>query len=177
MKQQRGIPRPAVAVLAMAFVFVAFAGGILKASAQAGGTDLPSPGLPVAPGLHAAIGGEWTGKYVCAQGVTGVRLVLSEDGSRALFHFFAVADNPGVPEGCFSMSGLFESSGNSLRLKADKWILRPRNYITVNISGTVDASGQSFSGRLLGARGCTEIFLTHVASSRPLPNACARALP
>src|ERR1035437_195532 len=36
--------------------------------------------------------GEWSGKYVCGQGVTGVQMIFSEDGSRALFHSYALPE-------------------------------------------------------------------------------------
>ena len=183
MKQKRWktrLARPIVVSLITAFVFVVSVAGVPAASAQTpnpGVAVAPSPGAPVTPGVSASIGGEWTGKYVCAQGVTGARLVLSEDGSRALFHFFALPENPAVAEGCFSMSGTFDPSSRSLSLKAGKWIVRPHNYVTANVSGTIDATGQNFSGRVIGAAGCTNVFLSHTVGARSLPNGCARALP
>ena len=59
-------------------------------------------------------GGEWTGKYVCGQGVTGARLILSEDGSRGVFHFYALPENPGVPEGCYQVTGIFNNVTGAL---------------------------------------------------------------
>src|SRR3569832_2071949 len=47
--------------------------------------------------------GEWTGKYVCGQGVTAIRLVVvptGAGGAQAVAHFFATPENPRVPEGC-----------------------------------------------------------------------------
>ena len=53
------------------------------------------------------VGGEWTGKYVCRQGVTGARLILSEDGSRGVFYFHPIPENPRIAEGCYQVTGIF----------------------------------------------------------------------
>src|SRR3978361_2363779 len=73
-------------------------------------------------------GGEWTGEYVCNQGVTGARLILSEDGSHGLFHFYALPDNPRVPEGCYRVTGVFNNANGGLAIIPGEWYLRPRNY-------------------------------------------------
>ncbi len=146
-----------------------------------GAPDIPNaPAAPsAAPSAPArgGIGGEWSGRYFCAQGVTGAQLIFSDDGARALFHFYAVPENPGVPEGCFAMSGFFEPVGRTLNLTAGQWIVRPRNFRTANVSGLFDANRQNFLGRLLGPPGCSVIALTRAPSPRPLPNACERGLP
>jgi hypothetical protein len=120
---------------------------------------------------------EWSSKYNCRQGVTGVHVVLSEDGSRALFHFYGVPENPGVPEGCFTMSGFFDPVSRKLSLNADKWIVRPRNYMTADVSGDLAADGQNFAGHIVGVSGCTNILMSRAPSPRPLPAACEPALP
>lgn len=166
----------------MAFLAAAFAGWLSPAMAQSqnlGGALRAlqgSPG-PAAQPAGRTMSGEWSGKYNCRQGVTGVHVVLSEDGSRALFHFYGVPENPGVPEGCFTMSGSFDAASGKLNLNADKWIVRPRNYMTADVSGELDASGQNFAGRIVGVSDCSNILMSRAPSPRPLPNACARALP
>jgi hypothetical protein len=135
----------------------------------------PTP-LPPVPGLLTPIAGEWSGQYTCGGGVTGLRLALSKDGSRALFYFFPLPQNPNIPEGCFTMSGYFQPIANSLNLKATKWILRPKNFVTVDMSGTLDNTGQNFSGRIFGPS-CTQFSLTHRAIDRPMPNLCESVRP
>src|ERR1700712_940649 len=81
-------------------------------------------------------GGEWTGKYVCNQGVTGARLILSEDGSHGLFHFYALPDNPRVPEGCYQGTGVFNSTTGALAIIPGDWYLKPRGYTGAAFSGT-----------------------------------------
>jgi hypothetical protein len=169
----------AAACLPMALLAAAFASWVSPASAQTqdpGGALRALQGVPPATDQRT-MSGEWSGKYVCRQGVTGARLVLSEDGSRALFHFYGLPENPGVPEGCFSMSGFFDQASGELNLTAGKWIVRPRNYMTANVAGNLDANGQNFVGRILGPAGCSNIFLARAPAPRPLPSACERALP
>jgi hypothetical protein len=123
-------------------------------------------------------GGEWTGKYVCGQGVTGAHLILSGDGSRGLFHFYALPDNPRVPEGCFQVTGVFNSETGALAiLPTGTWYLKPRNYLPAAFSGTVDQRGENFSGKITGLAGCASIFLSRAAPTLPLPSVCARGLP
>jgi hypothetical protein len=120
--------------------------------------------------------GEWTGKYVCAQGVTAIRLVVKPTGAggaRAVAHFFATPENPRVPEGCFALTGLFDQVSGEFALRSNRWIVRPRNYSMPNMSGTVDAAGKAFGGRMSGVKGCSTFSLTREPVGRPLPSACA----
>ena len=102
----------------------------------------------------------WTGMYVCAQGATAVTLTVQPtgqgNGADALFHFKADRSNPGVPEGCFAMSGTYDS--RHLRLHATDWIVRPPGYLTVDVSADVGPDGQSASGAVTGP-GCTRLPL------------------
>src|ERR1700709_808792 len=109
--------------------------------------------VPAAAQLRLA-GGEWTGKYVCGQGVTGSRLILSEDGSRGVFHFFGLPENPRVPEGCFAVTGVFNSTTGALAIIPGAWYLKPRNYLPAAFNGTVDQGGQNFEGKIVGLAGC-----------------------
>jgi len=55
--------------------------------------------------------GYWRGTYECAQGVTGANLTIRQGFGTAIdavLHFYAVPQNPGVPTGCFKMSGRFD---------------------------------------------------------------------
>jgi len=122
-------------------------------------------------------GGEWTGKYVCRQGVTGARLILSDDGSRGVFHFFPLPENPRVPEGCFQVTGVFNSTSGALAVIPGTWYLKPRNFVSVTFNGTVDERGQNFEGRIVGLDGCASVFLSRAAPTQPLPSVCARGLP
>jgi hypothetical protein len=122
-------------------------------------------------------GGEWTGKYVCRQGVTGARLILSEDGSRGVFHFYPIPENPRVPEGCFQVTGVFNRSSGALAIIPGAWYLKPRNYLPAAFNGTVDERGENFEGKIVGLEGCASVFLSRAAPTLPLPSVCARGLP
>ena len=71
----------------------------------------------------------------------------------------------------------FDPASGALNLTAGKWIVRPHNYMTANVSGNLDPTGQIFAGRILGPAGCSNIVLARIPSPRPLPNACERGLP
>jgi hypothetical protein len=122
-------------------------------------------------------GGEWTGKYVCKQGVTGAHLILSEDGSRGVFHFYPLPENPRVPEGCYDVTGVFNAASGALAIIPGTWYLRPRRYSSAAFSGIVDERGENFAGRITGLDGCAAVFLSRAAPIFPLPPACTRALP
>ena len=122
-------------------------------------------------------GGEWTGKYVCKQGVTGARLILSNDGSRGVFHFFPLPENPRVPEGCFQVTAVFNNSTGALAVIPGTWYLKPRNFTSVTFSGSVDARSENFEGKIVGLDGCASVFLSRAAPTRPLPSVCAPGLP
>lgn len=180
------IARAIVIGLAVTASFAAALPGSIASAEDALHALRDAPGIPNAPAAPSAapsapapgaIGGEWSGKYFCGQGVTGVQLIFSDDGSRALFHFYAVPENPDVPEGCFTMAGFFDPNTSTLNLTAGQWLVRPHNYRTANVFGLVDADGQNFLGHLIGPPGCSIITLTREASPRPLPNACERGLP
>ncbi len=123
------------------------------------------------------IAGEWTGSYVCAQGVTAMRLVVKPSGGqelRALMHFFAAPDNPDVPEGCFTLTGTFDRNGD-LDLHQNEWIIQPPGYRMIGFEGELNRDGTLFRGRVVGPPGCTRFRLTREKVARPLPEACEKA--
>jgi hypothetical protein len=132
--------------------------------------------IPAAAQSRSA-GGEWTGKYVCGQGVTGARLILSEDGSRGVFHFYALPENPGVPEGCYQVTGIFNNATGALAVVPGSWYLQPHRYQSAAFSGIVDERSQNFAGKIIGMSGCASVFLSRAAPTLPLPSVCARGLP
>lgn len=180
------VKRPGVARLALVLLVCALAvctGCTTAALAQDSDALRALRGVPTEPGKAPGspakidVSGEWSGRYSCGQGITGVRVVLSPDGSRGLFHFYAVPENPRVPEGCYRVSASFQPGNRILTITAGSWIVRPRHYASANVTGFVDPDGQGFIGRIVDLAGCTVIVMKHEPSSRSLPNACARGLP
>lgn len=96
------------------------------------------------------LNGVWIGSYTCEQGLTKLRLDIEARNSEdidAIFSFSEHSNNPGTPSGSFTMKGNLDASG-LLNLSATRWIDRPLNYLTVNLSGKV-SSNQSISGEVL----------------------------
>jgi hypothetical protein len=113
--------------------------------------------------------GYWSGHYACAQGVTGLTLsVTAGSGSRvhALFHFYADASNPTVPEGCFEMDGTFDPATHHMELRAGSWLLRPYGYVTVDLSGQLSSGDAIMGGKVIGPF-CTWFQLRPAAAGGP----------
>ena len=111
--------------------------------------------------------GQWSGTYVCAQGLMALDLSMEEaDGGRttALFHFSPDPINPHVPEGCFTMAGHFYAAGRWLILQPGEWLIRPPRYVTVGLDGLLDPLTGVISGRVTGAPGCTRFTLRRVSA-------------
>jgi hypothetical protein len=105
--------------------------------------------------------GLWRGTYVCYQGVTGIYLTVrraSDDDVTAIFKFFAVPENPGVPDGEYDMTGWPGPQFNHLQLYYNKWIKAPPGYLMVGLDGDYDEATGEFSGRVRGP-GCTRFIL------------------
>jgi hypothetical protein len=141
------------------------------------GVSLVFAGTP-AVAQDSRYGGEWTGKYLCGQGVTAIRLVVvptGAGGARAVGHFFPTAENPRVPEGCWALTGLFDQVSGEFSLRKAHWIVRPRGYAMVDLNPRIDAKGEVFGGRLSGVKNCTTFSLTRAPVSLPMPPRCAAA--
>lgn len=138
--------------------------------------------LTAAPALAQGGGltGYWQGRYDCAQGITGVTLTIREsmDGeAEGLFLFYAVAENPGVPTGCYRLRGRYDPASREVRLVSDEtqWLWRPENYVTVNFVGRMEASGGRMRGIVQGP-GCTAFDLRRVEDAPPAPEPCVGAM-
>jgi hypothetical protein len=124
--------------------------------------------------------GYWRGTYRCGQGLTGVNLTIRQGfGSAfdAVFHFYAVPQNPGVPTGCFRMRGRIDPYTRQFNLTSDdsQWIIRPPDYIVANASGTVAPDGRSMSGKI-ESDSCSTLELQRIDKPPLAPAKCADAL-
>ncbi len=124
--------------------------------------------------------GYWRGTYDCAQGLTGINLTIRQSfgtAVEAVFHFYAVPQNPGVPTGCFKMSGRLDPATREFVLESDesRWLVRPPDYVVVNFHGILGADGRSMRGRVEGP-GCTQFGLRRLDSPPPAPDPCTTAL-
>ena len=148
--------------------------GLATTSLQA--LERDGAGIPLEPGRvsspaaePAALSGTWTGSYVCAQGQTGLSLVMyaAADGTlAATFNFYAAPDNPSVPLGSFTMTGTYSADG--INLTRSRWITQPLDYVMVNLSsGPLAGNGTLLVGKVTapGISGCTKFNLRKSASS------------
>lgn len=123
-----------------------------------------------------AVSGTWEGSYVCGQGDTALTLILRPRRNRGelngLFHFHGSASNPGVLEGCFTMTGSADSQNHRIRLSAGTWLLQPFGYVTVDLAGRLEPGADRLSGQVIGPL-CQGFKLRRVkASSAQIPSAC-----
>ena len=124
---------------------------------------------------ETSIIGPWVGTYTCGQGLTGISLTITEarEGrAEALFHFYAVPENPGVPTGCFLQSGTYNAETRRVTLRGGRWLLQPPDYVTVGFSGQLDRAGRRLTGKVIGPRGCTAFRMERRAESASVPAAC-----
>ncbi|WP_341528969.1 hypothetical protein WKK05_06485 [Nostoc sp. UHCC 0302] len=118
----------------------------------------------------AFLNGTWQGTYLCAQGLTNLKLVIAAKSTTdidAVFLFSAHASNPTVPSGSFRMKGIYTIFNspeipNTLELKASSWISRPSGYITVDLQGNVSPSDKKMVGNVLNAPGCSKFDVVKV---------------
>ena len=124
--------------------------------------------------------GYWRGTYDCAQGLTGLNLTVRQffgDSVEAVFHFYAVPQNPGVPTGCFKMSGRLDPATGEFFLESDesRWLVQPPNYVVVNFRGMLSRDGRAMRGQVDGP-GCTRFALQRLERPPLAPEACTSAL-
>lgn len=107
--------------------------------------------------------GSWRGVYTCAQGKTGVDIDITPPSGgtiNGVIHFYALADNPGVPDGSYSVSGAAPMPGDyRLALYPETWIQKPPGYVMVGVDLEVTADALAMGGSLIGAPGCTTVIL------------------
>ncbi|MFJ5532947.1 protein kinase [Streptomyces sp. NPDC093261] len=120
-------------------------------------TTSPPDDTPSSPAANVVgLSGQWSGSYVCNQGITGLVLTIEQhdDGTaEAVFAFYPAPSNPQVPRGSFAMAGTVQNG--VLTLRATHWINQPPGYLTVDLQGSYDTSTPNhLDGRIYGPN-CT----------------------
>ncbi|MEJ1977450.1 MAG: hypothetical protein WDN49_16470 [Acetobacteraceae bacterium] len=136
-----------------------------------------SLGLGAPPLLAEDTGpaGRWQGAYICAQGLTALEVTIEQAAHgrlRALFHFSAAPSNPLVPEGCFLMDGRYDPASRTVTLDPGDWLLQPEGFVTVGLSGVLDATGRVLSGNVTLVPLCTTFTLSRTQAAPALPAPC-----
>ncbi|MEO6863703.1 MAG: hypothetical protein ABI180_19530 [Microcoleus sp.] len=125
--------------------------------------------LPQSPSISSQLQlltGTWEGTYVCAQGLTRLKLVIAANSTteiNAVFTFFPHPSNPSVPSGSFRMIGTYTNFNSReipglLELKGTTWIIRPSGYMTVDLRGNLFTSDNRIIGDVI-AGGCSKFDL------------------
>ena len=105
------------------------------------------------------IAGDWTGKYICTQGITALRLSIAQGAGEtitATFSFGPLPENPEVPKGAYRMTGTYDPASRHMTLSGVKWIHAPPDYVMVGLDGRMAASGEKISGYVPDLFGCTD---------------------
>lgn len=114
----------------------------------------------VAPLAHAQdVTGDWTGRYICNQGVTALHLIIQNADKPgaiiATFSFGPPPENPGVPKGMYVMRGKYDRTTHRVTLQGERWMKQPAGYIMVALDGKVSVDGDKIVGRIPDMLGCT----------------------
>lgn len=117
--------------------------GTTSATAATGGATVVATAeivLRTTNGYRVSGHSVWEGRYVCLQGVTGLTLELTGSGGpsvAAVFRFYAVPENPTVPSGSYSLTGLVRGDG-TIDLTPERWFEQPPGYVMVGMTGLLD---------------------------------------
>ncbi len=108
----------------------------------------------------------WQGRYICAQGPTGLALTLDLGGGRAsaVFDFGALPENPTVPSGRYLVAGSALVHGDGVvdvALAPDRWIAQSPGYVMVGLVASIDPGGRVLRGRIENPD-CTGVELFRV---------------
>lgn len=107
----------------------------------------------------------WEGTYICAQGLTAVKLILDAKPTgeaTAIYEFGPVASNASVPEGSFEMTGKLTAIGQSEFIgdfTPAAWIKHPPTYVSVAI--TIEAKGSDMEG-VIASPNCRDFKVRRV---------------
>ncbi|MBY0360965.1 MAG: hypothetical protein K2X45_03595 [Phreatobacter sp.] len=167
--------RPTILALACLSLIAGPFDALAQTKGKTGAETPPGANGQQADGQPADITGTWAGTYTCLQGRTGLTLTIDEaspERVRATFHFYADPSNPAVPSGCFSQTGRYDPATRRLTLAGGRWIVRPRDYETVGLTGTLDRVGAVLSGRVTQAEGCTTFRLERRPHPETAPVGC-----
>lgn len=117
--------------------------------------------------------GDWTGEYVCNQGVTGMTLRIDrvEPDIRARYIFYRIDENPNLPSGCFTLRGAYDPASGALKLFQFEWIRQPEGWLMVDLDGVVDPLGPAFAGAVFGYN-CTTFTLQKAAEPTDADDLC-----
>lgn len=93
----------------------------------------------------------WEGRYLCAQGSTGLTLTVRPVGGdvvTAIFAFGPTPENPDVPRGSYTMRGTLSAGSHTVHLVPERWLAQPPGYVMVGMTGTFDVARGVMQGSI-----------------------------
>ncbi|GEM_PF-2150796 len=96
------------------------------------------------------VAGIWKGTYTCTQGATGLTLTIQTEGekAKAIFSFYPLKSNPGVPSGSYELTGRI--SNRRVILRPSRWINQPTGYSMLGVTLTWNERNDRLEGVICG---------------------------
>ena len=145
------------------------AGSPSPSSEDAGEHEAPLADAATPPEGDAAlpnpfvVGDDWTGTYVCAQGVTNLTLhVLAVSGDAIDDAVFDFDWTSGSVTGSYHLSGTYDPTTDHARFAPGAWIAQPAGWFSVGMDGTVDPTTPVYAGHITDSS-CAAFSVTRVA--------------
>ena len=107
--------------------------------------------------------GVWEGSYTGAnQGETGLTLDVYKEKEKyvAVFHYYNLPGRNNVSEGKYYMDVTYSESTGKYFLKANEWIIHPRNYTWGDLEGNI--TGNFFTGSMIVSNSASRISFSVV---------------
>ncbi len=114
----------------------------------------PSPPAAVPASVETSISGVYTGYYICAQGYTPLKLIITAHPDGVLEGAFAFEPPGGVPGGgkgsAYGLKGLYTATTGEFQLNPDRWLMRaPVGYQMAGIRGTYNSQTAALRGSVV----------------------------
>jgi hypothetical protein len=120
----------------------------------------PTPTSPVPAGTDASkLTGVWVGRYICAQGSTGLLMAVKGEANGSLqtrFSFYPLPENPFVPAGSLDVQSRL--LGEQLVNMQSAWVSQPQGF-TFGVGGklTLSEDAQTLTVVPEGVSGCLKL--------------------
>jgi hypothetical protein len=122
--------------------------------------------------------GNWGGSYTCAQGSTGLTLIIDSQMDTHIsgyFYFYPPQNNPQAKEGCYKIKGSIDAT-RKVTLEALHWISHPSGYVMVGLEGKFTPSNKALNGNVVapyifGPR-CTSFAISKISEIPSIPAIC-----
>ena len=108
----------------------------------------------------------WSGYYLCGKNNSILNLKIVDINSNQINAIFDFNVNGAI--GAYKLSGIFKKETNSLTLNPTEWILKPRGFVMVGLTGELNNSNQMFGS--INYKGCSEFHISLQNENIELPH-------